>query len=35
LEYGEEKELAMESIAPKALTSPKDYTDSKTYYEHK
>jgi hypothetical protein len=35
LENGEEKELGMVSIALKALTSPKDYTDTITYYEHK
>ena len=35
LEYGEEKELGMVSTALKALTSPKDYMDTKTYYEQK
>ena len=34
-EYGEEKELGSVSIAPKALISPRDYMDTKTYYELK
>ena len=32
-ENGEKKEMDMVSIALKALTSPKDYMDTKTYYE--
>ena len=34
-ENGEEKELGMVYIALKALTSLKDYIDTKTYYEQK